>query len=157
MPFVQGLAQSVQTWLSANPSPRHRPVTGIVQRKVVINQKGGVGKTAVAAGVAQALAEDGMRVLLVDYDPQGHLSDQLGVELPPGTDSLVLHMCGEGKGQLKDLVVTIESPASRSASTSCRLAPTDSSTRRSPSRGCGTRKQPWNGRCSRWRRTSTPS
>ncbi|GFN09865.1 hypothetical protein Smic_84210 [Streptomyces microflavus] len=70
MPFVQGLAQSVQTWLSANPSPRHRPVTGIVQRKVVINQKGGVGKTAVAAGVAQALAEDGMRVLLVDYDPR---------------------------------------------------------------------------------------
>ncbi|WP_331751779.1 ParA family protein (plasmid) [Streptomyces globisporus] len=110
MPFVQGLAQSVQTWLRTNPSPRHRPVTGIVQRKVVINQKGGVGKTAVAAGVAEALAEDGMRVLLVDYDPQGHLSDQLGVEqLPPGTDSLVLHMCGEGKGQLKDLVVTIES------------------------------------------------
>ncbi|MET7563717.1 ParA family protein [Streptomyces sp. NPDC005479] len=111
IPFVQGLAQSVQTWMSSHPSPRHRPVTGICQRKVVINQKGGVGKTAIAAGVAQALAEDGMRVLLVDYDPQGHLSDQLGVEqLPPGTDSLVLHMCGEAKGDLRDLIVTIESP-----------------------------------------------
>ncbi|GGT73276.1 phosphopantetheine--protein transferase [Streptomyces atratus] len=110
IPFVQGLAQSVQTWMGAHPSPRYRPVTGICQRKVVINQKGGVGKTAVAAGVAQALAEDGMRVLLVDYDPQGHLSDQLGVEqLPPGTDSLVLHMCGESKGDVRDLVVTIES------------------------------------------------
>ncbi|MFI5634880.1 ParA family protein [Streptomyces sp. NPDC051664] len=111
IPFVQGLAQSVQTWMSSHPSPRHRPVTGICQRKVVINQKGGVGKTAIAAGVAQALAEDGMRVLLVDYDPQGHLSDQLGVEqLPPGTDSLVLHMCGEAKGDLRDLIVTLESP-----------------------------------------------
>lgn len=109
IPFVQGLAQSVQLWMSTHPSPKHRPVTGIPQRKVVINQKGGVGKTAIAAGIAQALAEDGMRVLLVDYDPQGHLTDQLGVEqLPPGTDSLVLHMCGEGKGALRDLVATIE-------------------------------------------------
>ncbi|MEU4497006.1 ParA family protein [Streptomyces sp. NPDC023998] len=111
LPFVQGLAQSVQLWMSTHPSPKHRPVTGIPQRKVVINQKGGVGKTAVAAGIAEAMAEDGMRVLLVDYDPQGHLTDQLGVEqLPPGTDSLVLHMCGEGKNALHDLVVTIEEP-----------------------------------------------
>ncbi|MEU5824859.1 ParA family protein [Streptomyces sp. NPDC047803] len=111
LPFAQGLAQSVQMWMSTHPSPRHRPVTGVVQRKVVINQKGGVGKTAIAAGVAQALAEDGMRVLLIDYDPQGHLSDQLGVEqLTPGTDSLVLHMCGEAKGALADLIVTIDSP-----------------------------------------------
>ncbi|OKJ49490.1 phosphopantetheine--protein transferase [Streptomyces sp. CB02009] len=111
IPFVQGLAQSIQLWLNTHPSPRHRPVTGVSQRKIVINQKGGVGKTAVAAGLAQALAEDGMSVLLVDYDPQGHLSDQLGVgQISPGTDSLVLHMCGEGKGNLRDLVVTIEEP-----------------------------------------------
>jgi chromosome partitioning protein len=111
IPFVQGLAQAVQLWLSTHPSPKHRPVTGIPQRKVVINQKGGVGKTAIAAGIAEALAEDGMRVLLVDYDPQGHLTDQLGVEqIAPGADSLVMHMCGEGKGPLRDMVVTIEEP-----------------------------------------------
>lgn len=111
IPFVQGLAQAVQLWLSTHPSPKHRPVTGIPQRKVVINQKGGVGKTAIAAGIAEALAEDGMRVLLVDYDPQGHLTDQLGVEqIAPGADSLVMHMCGEGKGTLRDMVVTIEEP-----------------------------------------------
>lgn len=109
MPFVQGLAQAAQLWLEAHPSPKHRPLTGVAQRKIIINQKGGVGKTAVAAGVAEALAEDGMRVLLVDYDPQGHLTDQLGVQpIAPGADSLALHMCGEGKGDLRDLVVTIE-------------------------------------------------
>lgn len=109
IPYVQGLAQSIHQWLQAHPSPRHRPVTGIPQRKIFINQKGGVGKTAIAAGVAQALAEDGMRVLLVDYDPQGHLTDQLGLEqIAPGTDSLVLHMCGEGRGALADLVITID-------------------------------------------------
>lgn len=109
LPLVQGLAQSVQLWLQMHPSPQHRPVTGIPQRKIICNQKGGVGKTAVAAGIAQACAEDGLRTLLVDYDPQGHLTDQLGIEqIPPGKDSLVLHMCGEGRAELRDLIVTVE-------------------------------------------------
>lgn len=112
-------------------------MTGIPQRKVVINQKGGVGKTAIAAGIAEAMAEDGMRVLLVDYDPQGHLTDQLGIEqLPPGTDSLVLHMCGEGKGSSGTWSPRSRSSASRSACTFCLPAPMASSwMRRSPLRG----------------------
>lgn len=40
----------------------------------VIQQKGGVGKTAITAGVAGALAARGRRVLLGDLDPQGHLT-----------------------------------------------------------------------------------
>jgi len=109
--YTQGLAQSVRRWLDVHPSPAHRPVTGIPQRKIVCNQKGGVGKTAISAGIAQAYAEAGNRVLLVDYDPQGHLSEQLGVEqIAPGHDSLVAHMCGEGKGDLRDLIVAIEDP-----------------------------------------------
>jgi chromosome partitioning protein len=59
--------------------------------------------------MAQAYAEEGKRVLLVDYDPQGHLSEQLGIpQIQPGQDSLVSHMCGEGKGDLSELVMTIE-------------------------------------------------
>lgn len=42
----------------------------------VLNQKGGVGKTALAVGVAGALADTGARVLLVDLDPQGHATTQ---------------------------------------------------------------------------------
>ncbi|MDX3232932.1 ParA family protein [Streptomyces sp. ME19-01-6] len=107
--YTQGLAQSVRRWLDANLSPAAQPATGIPERKIVCNQKGGVGKTAVAAGIAQAYAEAGKRVLLVDYDPQGHLSDQLGIEpIPPGHDSLVAHMCAEGRGDLRDLLVAIE-------------------------------------------------
>ncbi|MFD8626640.1 ParA family protein [Streptomyces hygroscopicus] len=107
--YTQGLAQAVRRWLDTNPAANAQPVARIPERKIVCNQKGGVGKTAVAAGAAQAYAEAGKRVLLVDYDPQGHLSEQLGIEpIAPGQDSLVAHMCAEGKGDLRDLLVTIE-------------------------------------------------
>lgn len=46
----------------------------------VCNQKGGVGKTTTVANLGAALAEQEMRVLLVDLDPRGDLSAHLGVQ-----------------------------------------------------------------------------
>lgn len=43
----------------------------------LINMKGGVGKTTVAAQLAHAVAADGLRVLAVDLDPQSNLSHSI--------------------------------------------------------------------------------
>ncbi|MBN2560223.1 MAG: ParA family protein [Phycisphaerae bacterium] len=46
----------------------------------VINQKGGVGKTATSVNLGVGLAHRGRRMLLIDMDPQGHLTTHLGLE-----------------------------------------------------------------------------
>ncbi|PBC72337.1 MULTISPECIES: ParA family protein [unclassified Streptomyces] len=134
--LIQGLAQAVQLWLDTNPAPtEERPEHP--RRKVICNQKGGVGKTTVTAGIGQAYAENpdqlypvrvskqmtdngleaetadlpglGLRVLLVDFDPQGHLTKQLGHEpLDMQGDTLAKHMSADkDRGELRDLIVPI--------------------------------------------------
>ena len=55
------------------------------------NHKGGTGKTTSAVHLAAALGLSGRRTLVVDLDPQGFLTRQLGVDEPvPEQSSLVL-------------------------------------------------------------------
>ncbi len=69
-------------------------------RLAVLNRKGGVGKSAVALGVAAAWARNGRRVLLVDLDPQATATRTTDVTVvgTGGTD-MVLHGQSVGEAQ----------------------------------------------------------
>lgn len=56
----------------------------------LLNEKGGVGKTTMATHIAAGLAVRGMRVLLVDADPQGHATVALGLQKEPGLYDLLV-------------------------------------------------------------------
>jgi chromosome partitioning protein len=50
-------------------------------RRVVFNQKGGVGKSSITCNLAAISAERGLRTLVVDLDVQGNSSYYLGLDI----------------------------------------------------------------------------
>ena len=61
----------------------------------VANQKGGVGKTTTTVNIAAALAMGGLRVLVIDLDPQGNATTGLGVD-KAGLQRTIYHVLLEG-------------------------------------------------------------
>jgi cellulose biosynthesis protein BcsQ len=68
---------------SAPPAPQTPAQSGNSRQPRIIammNQKGGVGKTTSTVNLGAALARAGKRVLLIDLDPQAHLTLHVGID-----------------------------------------------------------------------------
>lgn len=56
------------------------PAAGIPRVLAIANGKGGVYKTSASAAIAGLTARAGLRTLLIDMDPQGNLTEELGLD-----------------------------------------------------------------------------
>lgn len=74
----------------------------------VANQKGGVAKTTSVHALGVALAERGVKVLLVDLDPQASLTWACGVD--PDQLHLSIHDVLLGRAKANDVIVELPAP-----------------------------------------------
>src|SRR5271154_4209152 len=103
MELLSGDIGSTGRPLPAFPTQKVLSEHGPARIVAICNQKGGVGKTTTTINLGAALAEQGRKMLLVDFDPQGALSVGLGIQ-PHDIDYTVYNLLMDRHVKAQDVI-----------------------------------------------------
>lgn len=77
----------------------------------IANQKGGVGKTTTTINLSACIAETGLKVLVIDIDPQGNTTSGFGIDKENLDNTIYEAMLGEAEADeciIKDVVPNLD-------------------------------------------------
>jgi len=109
VPEASGQVDVVGRPLPNFPVPPRPQRHGPARVVAMCNQKGGVGKTTTTINLGAAFSELGMRVLLLDFDPQGAASVGVGVN-PHELELSVYNVMMDRDVQIADIVLPTSIP-----------------------------------------------
>jgi chromosome partitioning protein len=102
---------------------RKSPLVKAKRRQIFLNFKGGTGKTSISAFYAFRLASLGMNVLMIDLDPQGHLTQCLGID--HGSFDATLYNVLIERTEIQDVVIDTKMPNLKLIPASLDLSPVE--------------------------------
>lgn len=109
--------------------PKYRAYLGLpsplksICKQLFLNFKGGTGKSTISASYGFRLAQMGVRTLLIDLDPQGHLTQCLGLNNQQFTKTL-FHALVE-KEEIEKIIVKTDLPTLDIIPSNLNLSPVE--------------------------------